>query len=257
MNTRIPGDNKAPEADAVARHIVALGGGGFSVHGDYTALDHFIVGLAQRPRPRVCFVPTASADSVHYIARFYRAFSDRCVPTDLTLFDPPALPRRPARTADLADFVAAQDVFYVGGGNTAHLLALWRVHGLDRLLREAWERGAVLAGISAGMLCWFQAGVTDSFGALEPLRDGLGFLPGSACPHYDGERDRRSRYHELVMAGLPGGHAADDDAALHFAGTRLAEVVSDRPGAAAYRVERKGDEIVETRLPARLLTMHA
>lgn len=241
--------------ETVERHIVALGGGGFSMKGEYTALDDFILGLARRHRPRVCFIPTASADSAPYIARFYRAFSDRCVPTDLTLFDPPALPRRPPRTADLADFVGAQDVFYVGGGNTAHLLAIWRLHGLDRLLREAWMGGAVLAGISAGMLCWFQAGVTDSFGGLEPLADGLGLLPGSACPHYDGEADRRRRYHELIRAGLPAGHAADDDAALHFTGTVLTEVVSDRPDASGYRVERDGDEIIETRIPARVLTV--
>ena len=240
--------------ETAAGHIVALGGGGFSMRGGYTALDDFILTLARRQRPRVCFVPTASADSALYIARFYRAFSDRCVPTDLTLFDPPALPRQPPRTTDLPDFVGAQDVFYVGGGNTAHLLALWRLHGLDRLLREAWMRGAVLAGISAGMICWFQAGLTDSFGGLEPLADGLGLLAGSACPHYDGEPGRRGRYHELIMAGLTAGYAADDDAALHFTGSTLAGVVSDRPGAAAYRVERDGDGIVETRLPAQLLT---
>lgn len=114
----------AAMTEKAAGHIVALGGGGFSMRGGFTALDEFILGPARRRRPRVCFVPTASADSAHYIARFYRAFSDRCVPTDLTLDDPPALPRHPPRTTDLADFVGTQDVFYVGGGNTAHLLAL-------------------------------------------------------------------------------------------------------------------------------------
>jgi len=242
-------------AETATGHIVALGGGGFSMRGGYTALDDFILTLARRQQPRVCFIPTASADSATYIAKFYRAFSDRCLPTDLTLFDPPALPRQPPRTTDLADFVGAQDIFYVGGGNTAHLLALWRLHGLDRLLREAWMRGAVLAGISAGMICWFEAGVTDSFGGLEPLTDGLGLLAGSACPHYDGEPARRGRYHELIRSGLPAGYAADDDAALHFTGTTLTEVVSERPDAAGYRVERDEDEIVERRLPVRLLTV--
>lgn len=227
------------------------------MRGGYTALDDFILRLSRRQRPRVCFIPTASGDSAHYIAKFYRAFSDRCVPTDLTLNDPPSLPRHPSRTSDLADFVGAQDVFYVGGGNTAHLLALWRLHGLDRLLREAWTNGAVLAGISAGMICWFQAGLTDSFGGLESLHDGLGLLAGSACPHYDGERDRRERYHTMIMAGLPPGYAADDDAALHFTESTLTEVVSERPEASAYRVEREGDRLIETRLPARLLTIAA
>jgi peptidase E len=242
-------------AETTSGQIIALGGGGFSMQDKLTALDRFILSCARRDRPRVCFVPTASADSPLYVAKFYRAFANHCVATDLTLHDPPAFPRQPARTSDLADFVAAQDVFYVGGGNTAHLLVLWRLHGLDRLLRAAWERGAVLAGISAGMICWFEAGLTDSFGGLEPLNDGLGLIPGSATPHYDGESERRGRYRELILAGFPAGYAADDGAALHFTGTKLTEVVCERPAAAAYRVERNGSEIVETRLPARLVTM--
>ena len=241
--------------DASVGHIVALGGGGFSTKPGFTALDEFVLSLARQERPRVCFIPTASSDSATYIARFYRAFSDRCVPTDLTLSDPPALPRQPSRTADLADFVGGQDVFYVGGGNTAHLLALWKLHGLDVLLRDAWRRGAVLAGISAGMICWFEAGLTDSFGGLEPLTGGLGLVAGSACPHYDGEPGRREAYRELIRTGFPAGYAAEDDVALHFRGSSLADVVTDRAGAVAYRVERGVDSIVETRLPARVLTL--
>ena len=133
-------------------HIVALGGGGFSTEPDNPVLDDFILSLSRRKPARVCFIPTASADSAAYLVGFYRAFSGRCVPTDLTLFDPASVPRRPRRTADLRAFVSAQDVFYVGGGSTANLLALWRAHGLDRLLAAAWRSGAVLAGISAGML---------------------------------------------------------------------------------------------------------
>ena len=241
-------------AGSGAGHIVALGGGGFSMKGAFTALDDFILSLARRSRPRVCFIPTASADAPTYIVRFYRAFGDRCIATDLTLNDPPALPRRPARTSDLADFIGAQDAFFVGGGNTAHLLALWRLHGLDRLLREAWMNGAVLAGISAGMICWFEAGLTDSFGGLEPLTGGLGLIAGSACPHYDGEPGRRARYHGLIATGFPAGYAADDDTALHFTGTTLTEVVTERADAAGYRIERDGDRAIETPLSARLLT---
>jgi peptidase E len=141
----------------------------------------------------------------------------------------------------------------VGGGNTAHLLAIWRVHGLDVLLRDAWLRGAVLAGISAGMLCWLRGGVTDSFGGLEALTDGLGLIEGSACPHYDGERERRPTLHRLIREGLPGGWAADDGAALHFHGTELVEAVGSRPGAGAYRVELVEGQVVERRLPVRFL----
>ncbi len=238
---------------AATGDIVALGGGGFLMEPDNPLLDDFVIGLARRRPARVCVLPTAMGDTAAYVARFYRAFADRCVATDLTLFGSAALPRRPARTADLAAFVAEQDVFYVGGGNTANLLAVWRTHGLDRLLGDAWRGGAVLSGVSAGMICWFQASVTDSFGDLAPLRDGLGLLDGSACPHYDGEPGRRPAYHALVAAGFPAGFAADDGAALHFVDGRLQEVVTSRPAAGAYRVERRGDGVVETRLPARFL----
>ena len=224
------------------RHIVALGGGGFSMEPDNPTLDDYILGLVDRRLPRVCFVPTASGDADPYIVRFFDAFPPgRAEACHLGLF------RR--RVSDLGAFLLDQDVVYVGGGNTANLLAVWRQHGLDRALRQAWEAGVVLCGLSAGALCWFEAAVTDSFGPLAPLPDGLGFLPGSFCPHYDGEADRRPAYHRFVAAGLPAGFAADDGAALHFTGTNLAGVVTSRPKAAAYRVERIGDEVVETPLP--------
>src|SRR5688500_2133562 len=127
-------------------HIVALGGGGFSMEPENTVLDDFVLSLARRQPARLCFIPTASADSATYIAKFYRAFVGRAIPTDLTLFDAPSLPRQPARTADLAAFIAEQDVFYVGGGSTANMLAVWRTHGVDTLLRDAWHAGAVMSG---------------------------------------------------------------------------------------------------------------
>jgi dipeptidase E len=234
-------------------HIVALGGGGFLMEPENPLLDDFVLRLARRHPARVCFIPTASGDAATYIARFYRALSGRCIPTDLTLFGSPALPRRPARTAELSTFVRDQDVFYVGGGNTANMLSLWRAHGLDLLLRDAWCSGAVLSGVSAGMICWFGASVTDSFGGIEPLHDGLGLLDGSACPHYDGEPERRPTYHRLIARGFPAGYAADDGAALHFTGSKLAEVVSSRPAAGAYHVRLEGTEVVEERLVTRFL----
>jgi peptidase E len=233
--------------------IVALGGGGFLMEPENPLLDDFILQLAPRRPARVCFVPTASGDAATSIARFYRALGQRCLATDLTLFASATLPRRPARTSDLASFVQEQDIFYVGGGSTANMLALWRAHGLDRLLRDAWLAGAVLAGVSAGMLCWFRACVTDSFGGLEPLHDGLGLLEGSACAHYDGEPERRPTYHRLIAGGFPAGYAADDGAALHFRGSELADVVSSRPATAAYRVRREGSAVVEERLATRFL----
>jgi peptidase E len=144
--------------------------------------------------------------------------------------------------ADLRALALAHDVILVAGGSTANLLAVWRVHGFDQVLREAWEAGVVLCGWSAGMICWFEAGVTDSFGPqLEGLRDGLGFLPGSACPHYDGEELRRPRYRQLVRDGFPPGIALDDGAGAHYRGTELEAVLVSSPAAAGYRVTADGE----------------
>jgi dipeptidase E len=208
-------------------------------------LNALVLLLARSERPRVCFVGTASGDSPEYVASFYRAFSGHhhCVPSDLGLF---------SRTvADLRAFVLSQDVVWVGGGNTASLLAVWRAHGLDVVLREAWEAGVVLCGVSAGMNCWFEGSTTDSFDLtrLAALEDGLGLLPGSCCPHYDGEEQRRPLYRQLVADGvLAPGYAADDAAALVFDGTSLAEVVTTVAGSCAYRVTADGEEELAARL---------
>jgi len=230
----------------ITRHIVALGGGGFSMESS-PVLDDYILGLARRDRPRICFVPTASGDSDNYTVRFYKRFTGAaCEPTHLELF------RRNVR--DLAAFARAQDIFYVGGGSVANLLAVWRLHGFDQVLRGAYNDGAVLAGISAGSLCWFEAGVTDSFAIPElSAIDCLGFLAGSHCPHYDSERERRPAYQRLIGSGMLPGVAADDGVGLHFVDEVLHRVVSSRPEARAYRVERSGSDVAETTLSADLL----
>jgi dipeptidase E len=233
--------------------IVAMGGGGFMMEPENPLLDDFVLSLSRRTPARVCFLPTASGDNPAAVARFYRAFSGRCSASDLTLFHSPTLPRRPAHSHELESFVAEQDIFYVGGGNTLHLLALWRAHGLDRLLRRAWEGGAVLSGVSAGMICWFEDSLTDSYGGVAPLRDGLALLRGSACPHYDGESERRPGYHRAIAGGLPGGFAADDGAALHFVGRELMGAVSSRLGARAYHVELRDGQVLEEAVPTRFL----
>jgi dipeptidase E len=174
------------------------------------------------------------------IVRFYDVFARRAQASHL-LFNP-------WPPENLREFVLSQDVLIVPGGNTANMLAIWRVHGFDQIVREAWENGVVLYGWSAGMICWFEAGVTDSFGPqLDGMHDGLGILRGSACPHYDGEPLRRPRYRELVDGGFPAGYAADDGAALHFVGTELRDVVSARDGANAYRVEPGSETPLEAR----------
>jgi dipeptidase E len=217
-----------------------MGGGGLLVDPS-SSLDELIVSLSPASRPRVCFVPTPAGDSDRGIAAFFEAFSRLdCEPSCLRLFGAPE---------DPAEHVARQDVIYVSGGNTANALAVWRLHNVDRALRTAWERGAVLGGVSAGANCWFDCSVTDSFGrALGPLREGLGILSGSFCPHYDGEELRRPVYRALVDDGFPAGYAADDGVALHFVGTELREVVASRPGAQGYRVEPGTETPLEPRL---------
>ena len=220
--------------------ILAMGGGGFMAQ-QSSAFDDFLLSLSERRRPRICFLPTPSGDSDRVVAAFFEAFTQReCEPTCLRLF---GVPERPV------DRLADQDVVYVSGGNTANALAVWRLHGVDRALHEAWERGVVLGGVSAGANCWFEACVTDSFSEeLDGLRDGLGILAGSFCPHYDGEERRRPVYHGLVRGGFPGGYAADDGAALHFAGGELREVVASLPGARGYRVDANGERPIAARL---------
>jgi peptidase E len=201
------------------------------------ALDDEILALGG---PRICLVPTASSEADAGIVRFYEAFAHRAEATHV-VFNP--WPRD-----DLREHVLSQDAIFVSGGNTANALAVWRAHGFDAVLREAWEQGILLCGSSAGMICWFEAGVTDSFGPqLEGMRDGLGFLPGSACPHYDGEELRRPVYRELVANGFPPGYAADDAAAVYFVGTELREVVAAGPDARAYRVEAESETPLEAR----------
>ncbi len=231
------------------RHIVAMGGGGFSY--DDPVLDRYVLDLVASPRPRVCFVPTAASSMATYVTRFLAAFpSSSFEPSFLDLFD--------RTVTDLPAFLQEQDVIYVAGGNTANMLAIWRIHGADRALRGAWEAGVVLCGLSAGANCWFEASTTDSFllGRADPLEDGLGLLPGSFCPHYDGEEQRRRSFHALVGSGaLPAGIACDDYAAAHFLGTDLLEAVASKPGAGAYRVARgSGGGADEEPIPVRALS---
>jgi dipeptidase E len=234
------------------RTIVAMGGGGFSTEPQDLLLDDLVLDLGRsvrgRSRPSVCFVGTASGDSEGYLASFYSSYARRAEASHLALFN---------RTVeDIEAFLLDQDVVHVGGGNTANMLAVWRLHGVDRALRRAWESGVVRAGVSAGAICWFEAGTTDSFGPeLAGFSDGMGFLGGSFSPHYDGEPRRRPLFRRLVGDGaLPGGYAADDGAAFILRGTEMEEVVCSRPTARGYRVVRgPAAEAIETELPTRYL----
>lgn len=214
-------------------------------------VEHAIAMAGCPGRPRICHVGTAQGDSLNGIAGFYRAFAGSDVrASHLELFSMPNVP-------DVRAHLLAQDVIWVGGGSVANLLAVWRVHRLDEFLREAWESGVVLAGVSAGSICWHVGGTTDSFGPeLRAVTDGLAFLPYGNGVHYDSEEGRRPLLHRLVADGtLPTSYASDDGVGLVYERTELAEVVADRPGVAAYRVERRPDgTVVETRIEPRLLS---
>lgn len=223
---------------------------------DSSLLDDYVLSLTSASRPRVCFLPTASGDADHYVVRFYRRFAAACHASHVSLF------RRDQGAGgvedDLARHLLTQDLIYVGGGNVVSMLGTWRAHGLDGVLREAWRRGIVLCGPSAGSLCWFEQGLSAFHGAPRCIR-GLGLLPYSNCVHYDAEPARREQYHRFVADGMLPGYAADDSVALHFRGRRLEGVVSSRTGRWGYRVElgAGGAGVVERRLEATYLGARA
>jgi dipeptidase E len=231
------------------RQIVAFGGGGFSMEWGNTLLDDFVLGLTGARRPRVCFLPTASGDADHYVVRYYRAFSaERCEPSHISLF------RRETGVGDPRAHLLSQDLIYVGGGSLVSLLGTWRAHGLDAILREAWEAGVVLCGGSAGALCWFEHALSGFHEGPTRVIEAMGMLPWSCAVHFHEESGRRDSYLEAVAAGMPAGFGAGDSAALHFVGTELAEVVSSRPQAGAVFVTRGADGCVSEReLPVRYL----
>jgi dipeptidase E len=218
------------------KQIFAIGGGPTP-----EPVREYLLRLTGKERPKVLLVPTASGEDPSQSLRIYDAYAGRADMTRVDFF--------PWPPAGLRGLALRQDLILVGGGNTANMLAIWRVHGFDDILREAYERGILLAGSSAGMICWFEAGVTDSFGPqLSGLRDGLGLLAGSACPHYDDEELRRPIYRRLVdEEGFPAGYAADSGVGLHFVDGELTEVLTAREEATAYRVERDREEALTAR----------
>jgi peptidase E len=235
-------------AELEDRMVFAMGGGGFAMEPANPLLDDFILGLAASDRPRILFLPTASGDTTGQINAFRARFADHvCVPEHLSLFRLRDAPR------PLRETVLEQEIIYVGGGSMRNLLAIWHAHGLDRLLLEAWRRGTVLAGLSAGAMCWFEGAVTCSSGKPGPI-EGLGLLEGSLTVHADGEPERLPAWLAGVRDGmLPGGWALDDGVGLLFRGRRPVRLVSSRPGASALRVDAIAGELVRHRLEPELL----
>ena len=219
------------------RRIVACGGEQLL----YPALTRYVFDLTGKPRPKILFLPTASGDDAANLLTFYQSLAGApCEPSHLALFH---------RTVDDVDgLIRGQDVVMVGGGNTANMLAIWRLHGVEDALRKAHANGTILTGWSAGCICWFEAGITDSFTPeLGPLRDGLKLLAGSACPHYDSEERRRPVYQREVANGLLAGIALEDAVAARYDDERLVEIVTARPGGRAFRVDRTGERALDVR----------
>jgi peptidase E len=238
----------ASHTDVGERVIFAMGGGGFTMEPANPLLDDYVLALARTRRPRVLFLPTASGDTLDQMNAFQARFAGRpCSPEQLSLF------RLHGAMRSLEEIVLAQDIIYVGGGSMRNLLAIWRAHELDRMLIEAWRRGTVLAGLSAGAMCWFEGGVTRSGGPPEPI-PGTGLLEGSLTVHADGEPERLPVWLASLRAGtLPGGWALDDGVGLLFRGHELAGAVTSRPGARAERVDAVAGELVRRQLQIDLL----
>jgi dipeptidase E len=228
------------------RHIIAIGGGGLSRQPDYLALERYILAQTGRTTPKIAFLGTATGDADAATVRFYDACSTLpCRPTHVSLY---------RRTPDLRAALLNQDVIYVGGGNTRSMLAAWREWDLPALLHEAWQEGIVLAGVSAGAICWFEQGVTDSWADRLRAMDCLGFLPGSCCPHYSGEAERRPAYTRMIGdQEIGAGLAIDDGAAVHFAGMNLHAAIAARPGAQVYRVDLLDGTVQHTALEMQYL----
>ncbi len=229
------------------RHLVAIGGGSLATREHRNPLDRYCLELTGKTAARVCYVGTASGDRPDRFEEFKTAWNGLAAEvSELSLFHP--------HTRDIRGFLLGQDLIWVGGGNTRNLLLLWAAWGVDTALREAWETGVVLAGSSAGGLCWYEDGLTDSFGpGYEPLSC-LGWRSGSFCPHWDGEPERQNRYLSLVRDGiLHPGWAVDEMVGLHYADDALARIVSGREGAGAYRVSRQEEGVQVEPHPATLL----
>ena len=230
--------------------ILTLGGHDFTSRPPDRAVSELMLRLATERaggRPRICLLPTASGDTSEQIGRFYAAFGERpCDPSDLSLF---RLGRRPMA---LRDHLLAQDLIYVGGGSLVNLLAVWEAHELGAILSLAWHQGIVLAGQSAGAMCWFEAGITKSSGHPQ-AEAGLGLLAGSLCVHYNNEPERRAAYLDAVGNGMPSGYGLDDYAGLLWEGDGPPSAVTARRGARAYKVTSSDTGVVESPLPARFL----
>jgi dipeptidase E len=235
---------------AAKRQILAVGGGGLGKAGTTPPIMKYFLELTGKPKPRVCYMPTAVGDQQTAIDRWYAVMKTMdCEPHHQKVFI------ASGKTKSFEEELLKADAIYVGGGNTLNMVAIWKAQGIDKILRKAWEKGTVLGGESAGSICWFEYGSTDSRPAELSHMECLGFLKGSNCPHYDGEKKRRPSFQDWIQTGqIKEGIACDNGVAAHFVDDKLFKVVSTRPNAKAYVVKRGGDKVVEEALQPEMLT---
>ena len=219
--------------------IIAIGGGGFGRNPNKPIIEKYITSQSKEEKPNVCFIPTASAEDKAYTVNFYTAFSKlNCQPTHINLFQ---------RTPRLDSIISKQDIIYVGGGNTKSMLAVWREWKLDKMLMKAYKNGAILCGVSAGAICWFEEGVTDSWASNLNVIDCLGILKGCCCPHYDGEKDRKPSVEKFIINNqISSCYALDDGSAIHYKNGKIHNAVIFYSGANVYKVEKQNDSVVHT-----------
>ena len=221
--------------------IIAIGGGGFGRSIYNTKIDKYILEQSSSENPNVCFIPTASAEDKAYTVNFYAVYSKlNCNPIHINFFQ---------RTPRLDSLINKQDIIFVGGGNTKSMLAVWREWKLDKLLLKAYNRGAILCGVSAGAICWFRQGITDSWASNLNVMDCLDFVPECCCPHYDGETDRRPSVHDMIKNNkFSSCLAVEDGAALHYKNGELLTSVSFYKDKKSYLVKNTSAGIVEEKI---------
>ena len=221
---------------AVDRHIVAIGGGGFGRNPNNPIIEEYILNLSSTKNPTITFFPTASAENSDYIVNFYTAFSKlNCNAQHISLFK---------KTPDLKSIIEESDVIYIGGGNTKSMLAVFREWGLDKILINAYQSGKILAGVSAGAICWFNQGITDSWAHGLRVMDCMNVLEGCCCPHYDGEKNRRPSVMKFIEQNIiPSCLAIEDGSAVHYKDNKLHTAISFYEDKHTYHVSKKNDQI--------------
>ena len=223
------------------KQIIAIGGGGFGRNPNQRIIENYIIEQSSVDRPNVLFIPTASAEDKSYLVNFYSCFNGLdCVANHLKFFQ---------RTPRLDSLINKADIIYIGGGNTKSMLAVWREWKLDKYLLKAYKKGTVLAGVSAGAICWFEQGITDSWASNLNVIDCLGLIPGTCCPHYDSEKDRKPSVHKFIRDGkIKSTYAIEDGAAMHFIDDKLFKNISFYKNSNVFDVKEKNGHIIDEHL---------